>query len=589
MSATATSSRYSSRVSNDVDDRLDRLDVADDVVRGDVRERVGDVVREVVLLAQRLRDVARLGPASEREQRERRGVAAIGELGRRGAELERPPRELLDGRLVAREQRRLQRADRPAPRSRDSPRSQLSRQRAAARRSQSAASGRPPSAARGRRHRRRCPAARARARRARRAAPRTGTVSRRRRESNSCSYVVQDDMETNFHGLTFVTDPGRVFAPRASTEAARRCGARADRRPRRRASPTSARARVRSRSRSRCARRSSRCGRATRAAARSRSRSANAERLGAQVHLVKGDLLDGLPRDLDLIVANLPYLAPGRAGLRRRAGGCDPLDRRRARPLPAPDRRRRRPPGRGRRRADPVRRTRARGRAQRAAAGCARGSSRSSPPPPRSTHSTSSVGEPVRAHARRAARARNVNSSSSISETRSVEIAECRADVLPRRIEMHGRKPEPALHRPLHAPEALHLRQRHPVRAVRKASAGARPHRCRRGRTRDSGSEAATSSAREPAAAVRLPAHPVRSARGARATRRASPTGNTVRSCLPALRSSDRRLPHAPRDVDVEPAPAERTPEHGLGDAHRLHASARDRLGGRLDETRANA
>ena len=42
--------------------------------------------------------------------------------------------------------------------------------------------------------------------------------------------------------------------------------------------------------------------------------STNAERLGARVHLVQGDLLDGLPRDLDLIVANLPYLAPGAPG-----------------------------------------------------------------------------------------------------------------------------------------------------------------------------------------------------------------------------------------------------------------------------------
>jgi methylase of polypeptide subunit release factors len=40
----------------------------------------------------------------------------------------------------------------------------------------------------------------------------------------------------------------------------------------------------------------------------------NAERLGVQVHLVKGDLLEGLPRDLDLIVANLPYLEPGTPG-----------------------------------------------------------------------------------------------------------------------------------------------------------------------------------------------------------------------------------------------------------------------------------
>ena len=32
------------------------------------------------------------------------------------------------------------------------------------------------------------------------------------------------------------------------------------------------------------------------------------------MHLVQGDLLDGLPRDLGLIVANLPYLAPGTPG-----------------------------------------------------------------------------------------------------------------------------------------------------------------------------------------------------------------------------------------------------------------------------------
>jgi HemK-like putative methylase len=42
--------------------------------------------------------------------------------------------------------------------------------------------------------------------------------------------------------------------------------------------------------------------------------SLNAERLGARVHLVHGDLLDGLPHDLDLIVANLPYLPRGTSG-----------------------------------------------------------------------------------------------------------------------------------------------------------------------------------------------------------------------------------------------------------------------------------
>jgi methylase of polypeptide subunit release factors len=50
------------------------------------------------------------------------------------------------------------------------------------------------------------------------------------------------------------------------------------------------------------------CGKALAAAA------ANADRLGAQVHLVAGDLLEGLPHDLDLIVANLPYLPPGTNG-----------------------------------------------------------------------------------------------------------------------------------------------------------------------------------------------------------------------------------------------------------------------------------
>ena len=83
-----------------------------------------------------LRHVARLGPAAEREQRERRRVPADRRLGGRRAELERPARELVDRRVVAREQRRLQRADRAAPRHRD-PR----------RRPSSRASARPPAAA----------------------------------------------------------------------------------------------------------------------------------------------------------------------------------------------------------------------------------------------------------------------------------------------------------------------------------------------------------------------------------------------------------------------------------------------------------
>ncbi len=87
-----------------VDDRLDRLDVADDVVGGDVGERIGDVVREVVALAQRLGNVTRLRPPAEREQRECRRIASDRRFGGRGADAQRPRRQLLDGGVVVREQ-----------------------------------------------------------------------------------------------------------------------------------------------------------------------------------------------------------------------------------------------------------------------------------------------------------------------------------------------------------------------------------------------------------------------------------------------------------------------------------------------------
>jgi len=54
---------------------VDRLDVTDDVMRSDVRERVGDVLREVVDPAQRFCDVPPFRPALERQQRERPRVA----------------------------------------------------------------------------------------------------------------------------------------------------------------------------------------------------------------------------------------------------------------------------------------------------------------------------------------------------------------------------------------------------------------------------------------------------------------------------------------------------------------------------------
>jgi release factor glutamine methyltransferase len=120
-------------------------------------------------------------------------------------------------------------------------------------------------------------------------------------------------MQTEFHGLTFVTEPGRVFSPRATTESL--VDAALERladAPGRVADVGTGSGVVAVTLALRAPQievwASDTCGSALRVA------SANAERLGAQVHLVHGDLLDGLPRDLDLIVANLPYLAPGTPG-----------------------------------------------------------------------------------------------------------------------------------------------------------------------------------------------------------------------------------------------------------------------------------
>jgi release factor glutamine methyltransferase len=120
-------------------------------------------------------------------------------------------------------------------------------------------------------------------------------------------------MTTRFHGLTFISDPGRVFTPRPSTEtlvdAALEC---IGDRPARVADIGTGSGAIAITLALRAptieAWASDTCGRALELATR------NAERLGAQVHVVRGDLLEGLPRDLDLIVANLPYLEPGTPG-----------------------------------------------------------------------------------------------------------------------------------------------------------------------------------------------------------------------------------------------------------------------------------
>ncbi|HVC85989.1 MAG TPA: methyltransferase [Gaiellaceae bacterium] len=120
-------------------------------------------------------------------------------------------------------------------------------------------------------------------------------------------------MTTRFHGLTFLTDPGRVFSPRTTSErlvdaALARIGGE----PARVADVGTGSGAVAITLALRAPQvevwASDTCGAALDLAAQ------NAGRLGARVHLVRGDLLDGLPRDLDLIVANLPYLAPGTPG-----------------------------------------------------------------------------------------------------------------------------------------------------------------------------------------------------------------------------------------------------------------------------------
>ena len=120
-------------------------------------------------------------------------------------------------------------------------------------------------------------------------------------------------MDAPFHGLTFATDPGRVFTPRAATErlvdaALARIGDGTARVADIGTGSGVIAVTLALRAPNLEVWASDTCARALEIA------SLNAERLGAQVHLVHGDLLDGLPRNLDLIVANLPYLAPDTLG-----------------------------------------------------------------------------------------------------------------------------------------------------------------------------------------------------------------------------------------------------------------------------------
>jgi release factor glutamine methyltransferase len=120
-------------------------------------------------------------------------------------------------------------------------------------------------------------------------------------------------METTFHGLTFLSDPGRVFTPRPATEALvdvaleRIGGAPA------RVADVGTGSGAIAVTLAVLAPQLEVWATDTSAEALDLAR-ANARRHAAVVQLVQGDLLHGLPHDLDLIVANLPYLAPGTPG-----------------------------------------------------------------------------------------------------------------------------------------------------------------------------------------------------------------------------------------------------------------------------------
>lgn len=120
-------------------------------------------------------------------------------------------------------------------------------------------------------------------------------------------------METTFHGLQLETEPGVVFTPRPATErlvdvALERIGSR----PARVADVGTGSGAI-AITIARLAPQvevwaSDICANALRLAHQ------NADDVQTRVHFVKGDLLEGMPHDLDLIVANLPYLPPNRGG-----------------------------------------------------------------------------------------------------------------------------------------------------------------------------------------------------------------------------------------------------------------------------------
>ncbi len=112
--------------------------------------------------------------------------------------------------------------------------------------------------------------------------------------------------ETLFSGLSFLTDPGRVFMPRPAT---RRLVERAlELGPRRLADVGTGSGAIAVAIAVRATEAEVWATDTSEAAVRLAYANAVRQGVAGRVHVVHADLLAGAPRDLDLVVANLPYL-----------------------------------------------------------------------------------------------------------------------------------------------------------------------------------------------------------------------------------------------------------------------------------------
>jgi release factor glutamine methyltransferase len=120
--------------------------------------------------------------------------------------------------------------------------------------------------------------------------------------------------ETQFHGLSVLTDPGRVMTPRASTEAlVDRALELVDGRPARIADVGTGSGAIAVALASKAPRAEIWATDTSAEAVWLARLNASVLGVGDRVHIARGDLLDPVPGPLDLVLANLPYLPESEA------------------------------------------------------------------------------------------------------------------------------------------------------------------------------------------------------------------------------------------------------------------------------------